>query len=112
MHPWIPGPGKDVSTVDHGLWCIFAPGTHQQIIHTPCTTANYTHTPCSTVHGIDTAWSRYVALLHHSGLSVNDSDDDVGAGDDDEVIDDDDGDGGIGRGRGSLHWTRTARRSV
>ena len=80
--------------------------------HTPCTTANYTHTPCSTVHGIDTAWSRYVALLHHSGLSVNDSDDDVGAGDDDEVIDDDDGDGGIGRGRGSLHWTRTARRSV
>ena len=44
------------------------------------------------MHGIDTAWSRYVALLHHSGLSVNDSDDDVGAGDDDEVIDyDDDG---------------------
>ena len=101
MHPWIPGPGKDVSTVDHSLWCIFAPGTHQQIIHTPC----------STVHGIDTAWSRYVALLHHSGLSVNDSDDDVGAGDDDEVIDYD-GDGGIGRGRCSLHWTRTARRSV
>ena len=86
--------------------------------HTP---ANYTHplyysklyTLPVAVHGIDTAWSRYVALLHHSGLSVNDSDDDVGAGDDDEVIDDDDDDdGGIGRGRGSLHWTRTARRSV